>query len=123
MTRQKIHGGLTLVQVKEVKGQSKLWLVQRGDTILGMLEKFDDSKHYCHPWVAFAGFGLTARHLGAFYETSKILLPADNMNMTGKNGAIDAIVKADRERQSRIARDDQDERAISDEIYERHRNG
>jgi hypothetical protein len=123
MTTQNIHGGLTLVQVaKTTAKMSDLWLVKRGETILGMLEKYKNTKSCYHPWKAWAGYGLTARFLGAFYEPHKDWLPADTMNMGGKNGAIDAIVQADRERQSRIARDGQDERDVSNEILDRHRN-
>jgi hypothetical protein len=123
MTTQNIHGGLILVQVdKTTAKMSGLWLVRRGATILGMLEKYKDTKHYHHPWKAYAGHGLTAKFLGSFYEPRTGWPTHDDMNMSGKNGAIDAIVQADRERQSRIARDDQDARDISNEILERHRN-
>jgi hypothetical protein len=72
----------------------RLLLVKRGETILGMLEKYKNTKSDYHPWKAWVGHGLTARFLGAFYEPRNGLVPTDDMNMGGKNGAIDAIVKA-----------------------------
>jgi hypothetical protein len=93
MTTQNIHGGLTLVQVCEAKGRkSGFWLVQRGEAILGVLEKYKDTKSCKHPWKAFVGFGVTVRFLGAFYELNQGW--RDDVNMGGKNAAIDAIVKA-----------------------------
>jgi len=95
MTTQNIHGGLTLEQVEEPKGQQAgLWLVKRGETILGMLSKFKDTRSYYHPWKAYAGHGMTAEFLGSFYQPRAGWAPSDDMNMSGKNGAIDAIVKA-----------------------------
>jgi hypothetical protein len=96
MQMQKIHGGLVLEQVDKATAQtSGLWLVKRGETILGMLEKYKDTKSYYHPWKAWVGHGLTARFLGAFYEPRKGWPAGDDMDMSGKNGAIDAIVKAE----------------------------
>jgi hypothetical protein len=97
-TTQNIHGGLTLVQVdKATAKMSGLWLVKRGETILGMLEKRKDTKSYCHPWKAWAGHGLTARFLGAFYEpeSQRGWQVGESVDISGKNGAINAIVNAE----------------------------
>ena len=95
MTTQNIHGGLTLVQVEEAKGKrGGIWFVKRGEVILGMLEKHKNTKSSCQPWKAWAGHGLMARYLGSFYEPRMAWMVTDGMNMGGKNGAIDAIVKA-----------------------------
>jgi hypothetical protein len=95
MATQNIHGGLNLVEVEEARGkQSGIWLVRRGETILGMLEKYTDTKSYYHPWKAFVGHGLAARFLGAYYEPRKGWEVREDMNMGGKNGAINAIVNA-----------------------------
>lgn len=95
MTTKHLHGGLTLVQIKKATSKvSGLWLLKRGETILGLLEKFKDTKFYYHPWKAWVGHGLTAQFLGAFYEPRDgwVALEA-GMDMSGKNGAINAIVK------------------------------
>jgi hypothetical protein len=95
MVTQNIHGGLTLVQVdKATAKKSGLWLVKRGEVTLGLLEKFKDTKSTYHPWKVFSGHGLTARFLGAFYEPRFAWSVTEHMNLTGKNGAIDAIVKS-----------------------------
>jgi hypothetical protein len=95
MTTKNIHGGLTLVQIDVATAkQSGLWLVKRGETILGMLEKYKDSKSYYHPWKAWAGHGMTARFLGAFYEPRKGWEAREDMDMGGKNAAINVIVNA-----------------------------
>jgi hypothetical protein len=95
MVTQNIHGGLVLEQVdKATTKKSGLWLVKRGETILGLLEKYKDTKSEYHPWKAFSGHGLTARFLGSFYEPRFAWDVLPDMNMSGKNGAIDAIVKA-----------------------------
>ena len=92
---QNIHGGLTLVQIEEAKAyRSGLWLVKHGETVLGYLEKYKNTKTDHHPWKAYAGRGLHARFLGAFYEPRDGWAVESESNMGGKNGAIDAIVKA-----------------------------
>lgn len=92
---QNIDGGLTLVQVTAPnRKKSGLWLVKRDETVIGMLEKHRDIESYYGPWKAWAGHGLTARFIGAFYEPRKGWDAQEGMNMNGKNGAIDAIVNA-----------------------------
>ena len=75
---------MTIEQIYKSKdGQPALFLVKIGETIIGQLEKYNDTRSETHPWKAFAGTGETRKFLGSFY-------PEEG----GKAFAIRAIVKA-----------------------------
>jgi hypothetical protein len=77
-------GRLTIELREKATGKgSALWLVHEDGKIVGMLEKYRDTRTETHPWKAFSGYGLTALYLGAFYQKDG-----------GKKSAIEAIVNA-----------------------------
>lgn len=79
----------TLEQIKEAKrgdggGSPAVYLVK--DTygaVIGMLEKYHNTRTETHPWKAFHSFGMQRSFLGAYYTDEG-----------GKSAAIKAIVDA-----------------------------
>ena len=67
-------------------GRASVYLVKKGpggdEMIVGMLEKYRNTRTETHPWKAFAGHGATRSYLGAFYGP------------TGREDAIHAIEQA-----------------------------
>lgn len=59
--------GMYKTQRYETRGQSIVYLLYEGEEIVGMLEKFRDTRTEHHPWKAFLGWGMSRRYLGAFY--------------------------------------------------------
>jgi hypothetical protein len=60
---------ITVKQVKKAAGRNRpaLYLVFRGADVIGMLEKYRDTRSERHPWKAFWGTGEKVSYLGAFY--------------------------------------------------------
>lgn len=88
-----MNNTITLEQIKKPTTQSAgLWLVKRNSNkaIIGMLEKYRNTRTDTHPWKAFKGCGPTAHYLGAFYDTGSVPDDGDTQ-YGGKQAAIDAI--------------------------------
>ena len=65
------------------KGMAALYLVKNNrNIIIGLLEKYNNTRTETHPWKAFKGYGKEATFLGSFYKEEG-----------GKQAAIDAIMK------------------------------
>jgi hypothetical protein len=79
---------ITLELVKKARGGSTgMWLVKDSDgNILGLLEKYNDTRTDKHPWKAFLGHGASVKYLGAFYP-----------ELGGKTAAIRCIRLAHRD--------------------------
>lgn len=76
---------IKLEQTRKPKGKiTGQWIVKADDgNIIGVIEKYSNTKNAKHPWKAFSGVGETCRFINSFYD-----------NEGGKNAAIQAIVKA-----------------------------
>jgi hypothetical protein len=76
---------MMLKQVKKARaGTAGMWLVKDDNgNILGLLEKYNDTRTDKHPWKAFSGHGATCEYLRAFYAEEG-----------GKTAAIAAVVEA-----------------------------
>lgn len=62
-------------------GESALYLVKDQDgNVVGLLEKYPNTRTDRHPWKAFLGYGMTLKFLGAFY-------PEDG----GRDAALGAV--------------------------------
>jgi hypothetical protein len=72
-------------QVKKGKGGTAgMWLVKdEAGNIIGLLEKYNDTRTEKHPWKAFSGHGAGCKYLRAFY-------PEEG----GKEAAIAAVKSA-----------------------------
>ncbi len=58
-----------------------VWHYQRSRNVpIGMLEKYRNNRSETHPWKAFAGIGMKARYIGAFYD--------------GREAALEAVLNA-----------------------------
>ena len=53
--------------IKSVNGCAALWLVKEDGKVIGMLEKYPDTKEETHPWKSFLGVGFKSRFLSASY--------------------------------------------------------
>lgn len=75
---------ITVEQVEKAKGKSPaLYLVKdSAGVVLGMLEKYRNTRTDTHPWKAYRGVGRDANFIGAYY-------PADG----GKKAALAAVVQ------------------------------
>lgn len=67
---------------KAKEGSPALYLVRRGEVLIGLLEKYPNTRTDTHPWKAYSGWGHRAKFLGAFYA-----------NEGGKAAAIRAITE------------------------------
>ena len=68
--------------IKSVNGCAALWLVKEDGKVIGMLEKYPDTKEETHPFKAFSGVGFKSKFLSAYY------------GRTGREDAIRAIQNA-----------------------------
>ena len=70
---------------KAGKGTAALYTVKKDGVIIGLLEKYNNTRTEQHPWKAFKGHGggCCVKFLGAFY-------PAEG----GKTAALAAIAAA-----------------------------
>lgn len=75
------------IHEKAREGSPAIYLVKEGGTVIGMLEKYRDTRTEHHPWKAYLGYGASRRHLGAFYQ-SRAGWPG---NDGGRDVAINAI--------------------------------
>ena len=63
------NNNITIECVQKAKGGcSALYLVRKGETIIGQLEKYNDTRTETHPWKAFLGTGATRTYMGAWYK-------------------------------------------------------
>ena len=77
---------VTIEQVKSKTVVRRKWsqyLVRVGNTVVGLLEKFKDTRTEKNPWKAFKGYGQECTYIGAFYKKDG-----------GKQGAILAVLHA-----------------------------
>lgn len=83
---------MTIEQIRKPTTKSTgLWLVKVDGRIVGMLERFKNSRTDTHPWKAFKGHGFDAKYLGAFYVDGEV--PDDgDIQFGGKDAAIRAIL-------------------------------
>jgi hypothetical protein len=73
-----------------------LWLVKVDGVIVGMLERYKNTRSTIHPWKAIAGHGLDANFLGAFYVEAEIFR-ADrrtDLRFGGREAALKAVLDA-----------------------------
>ena len=68
---------------KAKAGSAALYKVMEGSEIVGLLEKYNDTRTETHPWKAYLGWGMDTKFLGSFY-------PGEG----GKPEAIRAIAAA-----------------------------
>lgn len=63
---------IKLEQIKpaSAQGTAAVYLVRRAHSgaVVGMLEKFRDTRTDTHPWKAFAGYGEGRKFIGPFYK-------------------------------------------------------
>lgn len=71
---------LTEVQ-KPSAGRAGRWAVEVNGKIVGLLEKYTDTRTEKHPWKAFAGIGTACTYLRSYYP-----------NEGGKKAAIQAVL-------------------------------
>ncbi len=82
---------LQLERVKSAgKGSAALYLVRENGAIIGMVEKYRNNKTETHPWKAWAGHGLNAVYLKAFYDDGSVPDDGDT-NYGGKKAALKEI--------------------------------
>ena len=75
---------IVLEQVrKATSGRAAQYLVKQDGLVLGLLEKYRDTRIEQHPWKAFRGVGVACTYLRSFFP-----------NEGGKQAAITAIVQA-----------------------------
>jgi hypothetical protein len=72
---------------KAKPNHAAVYLVKRAaggdEMIIGMLEKYNNTRSETHPWKAWLGFGATRQYLGAFYAEEG-----------GREAALSAIERA-----------------------------
>lgn len=66
---------------KAKTGQAAQYLVVRGENVIGLPEKYNDTRCEQHPWKAFRGIGMACTFIRSFY-------PCEG----GKAAAVAAIV-------------------------------
>ena len=77
---------------KASKGSPALHLLKNEEgVIIGMLEKYRNTRTEQHPWKAFLGVGERTAYLGAFYNLT---------NFDGKQEAINLIARQHDARQA-----------------------
>jgi hypothetical protein len=82
---------MTVEQVEKARGNSRpaVYLVKDGGAIIGMMEKYRDTRTETYPWQAYLGTGGNPTFLGSFYRHHA----PDVMN-GGRKAAIQAIADA-----------------------------
>jgi hypothetical protein len=75
---------MSVEQVRKAgTGTAALFIVKNeAGKVIGLLEKYRDTRHETHPWKAFIGVGMNAKYLGAHYGP------------TGKKDALNAVLAA-----------------------------
>lgn len=90
-------------RVKNDRHEPTVYLVKdaerlaEGDAaILGMLEKYSNTRTDTHPWKAFAGWGANRVFLGTFWNEIDLdaVLRGEDYNFGGKDAALEAILNA-----------------------------
>jgi hypothetical protein len=76
-------------------GRPMVYLVKRGNEVVGMLEKYRDTRNECHPLKAFRGTGYERQNVGHFYDdrarASVSVRFQPNYNFGGRPAALRAI--------------------------------
>ncbi len=72
---------ITLEKLLDRYKNPAIYLVRVNGSVVGMLEKWRNTKTDTHPWKAFAGYGFDSKFVGAYY------------GRTGKQQAIDSITR------------------------------
>jgi hypothetical protein len=84
--------------VKGTAGQASVYLVKIGpggdEKIIGMLEKYPNTRTEKHPWKAFKGWGASREFLGAFYEEKDLAGMSVGDTKDCKVGGQSAAIKA-----------------------------
>jgi hypothetical protein len=82
-----------MLKVEQVEKAGKrrpaLYLVKDGERIVGLLEKYRNTRTDTHPWKAFSGHGTSRRYIGAFYDQD-----FPGVVTGGKPAALEAIQAA-----------------------------
>ena len=71
---------------KATSGRAAVFVVKLDGREIGLLEKYRDTRSDKQPWKAFAGIGVAARYLGAWYGGA-----------AGRIMARNAVLQADKE--------------------------
>jgi len=91
MTEQRLE--LDLIE-RGGEGRAAVHLVKVNGQVIGMLEKYPNTRTERHPWKAFAGYGRNRRFLGAFYEDKDLKRFSVGDKKDAKGGGRDAAVIA-----------------------------
>jgi hypothetical protein len=85
--REKRIPHLETEQVREATAHSAaLFLVKADGRVVGMIEKYRNTRTEIHPWKAFSGVGMTAQYIGAFYP--------EDQRFSARSSAIQAVLAA-----------------------------
>lgn len=80
--------GILIEHVRAMKSETPgVWLVKQDGNVVGLLEKYLDTRTDKHPWKAFRGTGVAATFLGAWYPSEGGQLEAINAILDNRKKA------------------------------------